>query len=96
MPDVQIEFGEDVRWVELKVIRTGNKPTLRPAQRGWLGRRALKGHTNIFVLARKEDDLLLWTAQEIPALIMPGKCPAPAFRTSPRWDWDTLAKIIFG
>jgi hypothetical protein len=96
VPDVNGFMNGVELWFELKMMK-GNRLEFRQSQVAWIGRRLKLGATNVFVLARKDDELRLY----VPSIVLlppvrvedkalwiePG---APALTLRKPFDWAGL------
>lgn len=96
VPDSEYCFdGGASGWVEAKKI-DGWVVTLRPAQIGWLVRRARLGGT-CFVAVRKGDYLWVRPGSEAREMREVGLKGCPSYAGGPRgWPWREVEKILRG
>lgn len=104
MPDVHGCYqGVDV-WIENKLVK-GHRIIFQPTQPAWMMKRMAHGG-RVYVLARKGDDLLLWSGRSLRALLMSCKPvgknlvadyrdSAPVLVLSKPFDWDRLLFELF-
>lgn len=64
IPDVNGFLDREEVWLELKIMR-GSRLEFRQSQVAWIGRRLALGANNVFVLARKADELFLFDAHVV-------------------------------
>ncbi|TXH47711.1 MAG: hypothetical protein E6Q97_26600 [Desulfurellales bacterium] len=95
-PDANGFDGIAELWFELKIMR-GNRLEFRKSQVAWISRRLAAGATNVFVLARRNDKLLLFMPSIVS--IPPARVEAksvhidpgvPALTLSKPFDWQRL------
>jgi hypothetical protein len=104
-PDVNGCHEGSEAWVELKVVK-GNYIYFRSSQIAFFSRRC-KEKGRVFVLARKDDDILVFKAESVLAVVdllepvKDGACkikwaliPNPQVFTKP-WPWEKIADIIY-
>lgn len=108
-PDVHGQNGTSV-WIENKIF-TGRKLHFRPSQPAWIMRHVAHGG-RVFIIARKNDTLLLWRGSDLPELLRRGTASvdgiaspvAPpglsvdlaVWASSKPFDWPGLQKVLFG
>lgn len=88
-PDVNGYDGTCEIWFELKMIR-GNRLEFRKSQVAWISRRLNAGATNVFVLARKADKLLLFMPSVV--LLPPARVETKSVHIDPGIPALTLSK----
>lgn len=105
-PDVNACLKGSEVWIELKMVK-GNYIIFRSSQIAFFSRRAaVQG--KVMVLARKEDNLILFRAEDVLSvadLLEPvkdgsvkihwTKIPNPVVFSKP-WQWEKIADLIYG
>jgi hypothetical protein len=104
-PDVNACYEGTEAWLELKLVK-GNYIYFRSSQLAFFSRRC-KEKGRVFVLARKDDDLILFRAASVVAVaelfepVKDGACrikwaliPDPYVFSKP-WAWQKIADLIF-
>ncbi len=109
-PDINGCRGGREIWIEAKIF-AGNKIHFRPTQIPWIARRSAHGGT-VWILARKDDRLLLYSSRALPILLQQGVAAIDGikgiradpmdvtglaqFSTSKPFDWPALEAHLFG
>lgn len=104
-PDVNGCHDGSEAWVELKLVK-GNYIYFRTSQLAFFKKRC-KENGRVFVLARKDDDILIFRASSVVAVaelfepVKDGACrikwvliPESFLFTKP-WDWKKIADLIY-
>ncbi len=104
VPDVNGCLNGIEAWVETKLIK-GNQITFQPFQPAWLLKRLHHGG-RVFVLARKDDTLMLWGGSALAELLRSvkerGKVlvadyndSIPLVLTHQPFNWRVIANVLF-
>jgi hypothetical protein len=92
-------------WVEHKIVK-GHRIIFRPTQPAWMTRRAIHGG-RVFVLARKDDFLYLWSGPGLrvllqscqtqgDTLVADYRAADPVLLLPKPFDWQLLLETLFG
>ena len=97
VPDSEYCFdGGRQGWLEFKNVQ-GWRVNLRPAQVSWISRRSRLGG-NVFIAARRNDDLFMVHGDHVERLRDDGLQGAPwavQFTGGPaRWDWSRIERAL--
>lgn len=104
-PDVNACYDGSEVWIELKMMK-GNYLYFRTSQISFFSRRC-KERGRVFVLARKDNDIIVFRAESVLAVaellepVKDGACkiqwaliPDPYVFSKP-WRWQNIADLIF-
>jgi hypothetical protein len=103
--DVNACCGGREIWIELKVFH-GNRLYFRNSQRAWIVRRGQVGG-RVFILARRDDEILLYRAIDIVVgphttgsdgksfSVAAEDLPLPIFRGAKPFKWNLIRAILF-
>ena len=105
MSDVAACCGGQERWLELKMFH-GSRLHFRNSQRIWMGKRTAVGG-RVLVVARRDDDLMIWRAQDVltaPHTSYPERksfsvsandLPTPLYTCHKPFKWFEIRTAIF-